>query len=110
MSDAHVVVATGTVTRAPELQVVGEGTQVCVLQIAVEQFRCLGDKDLERPRHFTATVTGDQAVNCAERLYPGRSIAIEAQLVQGGESAEGVASAVYFLGSASRAAGQLAQA
>jgi len=110
MSDAHVVVATGTVTRVPELQAVGEGTQVCVLQIAVEQFRCLGDEALERPGHFTATVTGDQAVNCAEHLYPGRSIAIEAQLVQGGESAEGVASAVYFLGSASRASGQLAQA
>jgi len=110
MSDAHVVVATGTVIRAPELQVVGEGTQVCVLQISVEQFRCLGDEDLERPRHFTATVTGDQAVNCVEHLDVGRSIAIEAQLVQDGDSAEGVASAVYFLGSASRAARQPAQA
>lgn len=110
MSDAHVVVATGTVTRVPELQVIGEGTRICILQIAVEQFRCVGDGDLERPRYFTATVTDDQAVNCVDRLDTGRSVAIEAQLVKGGHSAEGVASAVYFVGSTSRAAGQFAQA
>jgi hypothetical protein len=109
MSDSHVVLATGTVSRAPELQVIGAGTRVCVLQIAVEQFRCLGDGHLETPRYLTATVTDDQAVNCVDRLCMGRSIALEAELVQGGQSAEGVASAVYFVGSASRAAGQSAQ-
>jgi len=80
------------------------------LQIAVNLFRCLGDEAIDRPRYLTFTIGGEQAANCADYLTEGRSVAIEVQLVQGGHSAEGVASAVYFVGSVSRAGTQFARA
>jgi single-stranded DNA-binding protein len=105
MPRADVVVATGTVSRDPELHLIGKSTQVCVLQIAVDGFRFAHEmhRGIPRPAYLTVTVSERQALNCAANLRLNRSVVIEAQLVRAGRSAEGIASVIGFIGKDSRA-------
>jgi len=78
----NVVVLVGNLTRDPELKVVGQGTSICNLRIAVndrKKNQQTGEWE-DVPNYFTVAVFGKTAENCAQWLYRGARITVEGRL------------------------------
>lgn len=73
----------GTLTRDPELKIVGGGTEVASFSIAInEKFKGPDQKYIERVDYFDCVVFGKSAANFCEYMAKGRKVAIIGKLRQ----------------------------
>lgn len=82
MSNVNIVVLVGNLTRDPELQTTGGGTNVCKLRLAVNdrvKDRNTGEWS-DRPNYFDVDVFGSTAEHCSAYLSKGRQVAVEGKL------------------------------
>ncbi len=78
----NVVVLVGNLTRDPEIRVIGSGTSVCSLRLAVNdrvKDQVTGEWG-NRPNFFDIDVFGGQGERCAQYLAKGRQVAVQGKL------------------------------
>jgi single-strand DNA-binding protein len=79
-SNINAVVLTGNLTRDPELQSVGSGSQLCRMRLAVNTRVKRDNEWQDKANYFDIAAFGKMAENCHRYLSKGRPIAVTGRL------------------------------
>jgi single-strand DNA-binding protein len=76
----NTVCLVGNLTRDPELKMVGSGTPLCNMRIAVNDRRKEGDDWVEVPYYFDVIAWSRLAEQCADSLSKGQKVGVTGKL------------------------------